>query len=204
MAIQKDKRAKEIIQNKTIPIEKLNNFLENNSSIIPDELIPFTTLLDYPNTLLDLYKITHYTIKNSTSIVNKVLIFTEKCFNIEEVFNKKYHTLEILKRWNINIVNSEILEYLRDKQLLKNEALRLITKYRLVPIEKNNYIHLDTLEHFDNISINLINENDKREKSILEKARVPFIYNAKRCMNILCMRCLCFAIILMIKSPLVI
>ena len=184
--IQKEKRNKEKHQNETIPIEILNEFLDSNLLDIPKELIPFTTLIDYPNTLLDLYKITYYTIKDTSDIANKVLIFTrniiklnEKGFNINEDFDKNYHKLELLKRWNIDIVNMEILEHLRDKQLLENESLKLIAKYRLVPMDKDNYIHLDTLEHYVNTSNNLIYEKDKKEKSALEKVRVPAIYNAK-------------------------
>ena len=187
MAIQKQKRAKELQQIQTINIDLLNEFLESNkkeiTTKIPNDLEPFISLINTNNVVVDLYQITYYTLKENS---NKILIFTKHISNKaleleyfnENYYNEKYNTLDKLAKGNIDYVDADILSLLQDDILSSNEKLKLIASTRTLPIKEYDYVDIDTRERFEDCSLIMVNDKQEKELKKLNTTRAKILYSA--------------------------
>jgi hypothetical protein len=188
LAIQKDKRIKKEQQTQTINIDLLNDFLTKNTTEtttnIPKELKPFATLINIDNVIVDLYQITYFTLKNNSY---KILIFTKDITNKQleleyttnNDYNEKFNTLDKLKKGNINYVDNNLLELIKDDILSNNERLKLIASTRTLPIKEFDYVDIDTRERFDDCSLIMVNEKKEKELKKLNTTRAKILYDAK-------------------------
>jgi hypothetical protein len=180
--IQKQKTEKETEKNKTIPKLVLNNFLENIDTEIPNDLLPYITIVDY-NTIMKIYKISYCKLTDSE---NKIIIFTKNIqyidfqqqLRLELEYNKENNKLIISEKikGNKDYVDNKLLSFIQNKNLNKNKTLQFISNTRRIPIKENSYINLDTREVIESSLIFEDQEKYKTESVKFDKLKTALLF----------------------------
>jgi len=176
-----EKEQQEFERRATILVDVLKKYLLSETLVIPEELRTYIEIIEIPNIIIDIYKITYIKLQKKESWYNdKALIFTKHIKHQQQLdydYSKDLIPIEKVIG-SIDYIDDTLLLHTKNKRLNEHSFLRLISQTRYVPIKKDCYIDIDTRESILESTLLAADKDDYKDFKIFDKNKVSYVYSA--------------------------